>query len=169
MAKSVITGDVEAAIINTIPMGNFYKDCSIFEMPGVFSDKDECNSILNKGWGKEFNKRIEDALNIKILSHYSIGFMHFTNSARELRLPEDAKGLTFRVMESPISIKMVEALGANAVPIASSEMYVAIQNKFVDGQENPISSIIMDLTYQVQKYLVLDGHFTSSEILTMNG
>jgi len=143
MAQSVINGDVEAAIINTIPI-NFYKDCSIFGMPGVFRTKDECNSILNKGWGKEFNKRIEDALNIKILSHYSIGFRHFTNSVRELRLPEDAKGLTFRVMESPISIKMVEVLGANAVPIASSEMYVAMQNKVVDGQENPISSIIMD-------------------------
>jgi len=169
MAQSVIMGDVEVAIINTIPMGSFYKKCMLFGMPGVFSSMDECNTILNTGWGENFNREMGKALGVQVLAHYSVGFRHFTNSVKEVKLPQDAKGLTFRVMESPVSIKMVEALGANPVPIPSSEMYLAMQNRVVDGQENPIGAIIQDRTYEVQKYLVLDGHFTSSEMAIMNG
>ena len=169
MAQSVINGDIEVAIINTIPMSGFYKKAIMFGMPGVFSSMDECNEILNTGWGADFNSKMEKKLGINILAHYSVGFRHFTNSVKEVKLPGDAKGLTFRVMESPVSIKMVEALGANPVPIPSSEMYLAMQNKVVDGQENPIGAIIQDRTYEVQKYLVLDGHFTSAEMTIING
>jgi len=168
MIEGCINGTVDMAIVNVIPMNSFYQPSMIFGLPGVFKDMDECTAVLQSEWGLEFNEGLRQALGIKVLNHWSSGMRNFTNSVRELRVPEDAKGLTFRVMESPVSIKMVEALGAKAVPIASSEMYVAMQNGVVDGQENPISSIIQDLTYEVQSYCVLDGHFTSSMMLIMN-
>lgn len=168
MIQGVMKGSIEMALVNVIPLNNFYKKSMIFGLPGVFESREECSAILQGAWGQEFNKGIEEALGVKVLLHYSSGMRNFTNSKKELRVPEDAKGLTFRTMESPVSMKMVEALGAKAVPIASSEMYIAMQNKVVDGQENPITSIIQDLTYEVQKYAVLDGHFTSSMMLMMN-
>jgi tripartite ATP-independent transporter DctP family solute receptor len=168
LIQGTMNGSIDIALTNVIPLNNFYPKSMIFGIPGVFNDKNECTEILNSAWGNEFNKGIEKNLGVKVLFHYSPGLRNFTNSKRELRVPEDAKGLTIRVMESPVSIKMVEALGAKAVPIASSEMYVAMQNGVVDGQENPIPSIIQDLTYEVQKYLVLDGHFASSMMLLMN-
>ena len=61
-------------------------------------------------------------------------------------------------MENPLYVKMVESMGGVAVPMASSEMYSALQNGVIQGQENPIASIISDMTYQVQDYLRLDGH-----------
>lgn len=168
MIEGCMNGTVDMAIINVIPMNSFYKPSMIFGLPGVFKDMDECTAVLQSEWGLNFNEGIRQELGIKVLNHWSSGMRNFTNSVRELRVPEDAKGLTFRVMESPVSIKMVEALGAKAVPIASSEMYVAMQNHVVDGQENPISSIIQDLTYEVQDYCILDGHFTSSMMFIMN-
>ena len=168
MISGCIDGTVDMAIVNVIPMNSFYQPSMIFGLPGVFKDMDECTAVLQGEWGLAFNEGLRQELGIKVLNHWSSGMRNFTNSVRELRVPEDAKGLTFRVMESPVSIKMVEALGAKAVPIASSEMYVAMQNHVVDGQENPISSIIQDLTYEVQDYCILDGHFTSSMMLIMN-
>jgi tripartite ATP-independent transporter DctP family solute receptor len=168
MIQGTMRGSIDIALTNAIPLNNFYPQSMIFGIPGVFIDKDECSAILQGPWGRKFNKGIEAKLGVKVLFHYSSGMRHFTNSKKEIRVPEDAKGLTFRVMESPVSIKMVEALGAKATPIASSEMYLAMQNHVVDGQENPISSIIQDLTYEVQKYIVFDGHFASSMMLLMN-
>lgn len=168
MIQGVMKGSIDIALVNVIPLNNFYEESMIFGLPGVFADRNECTAILQGEWGQTFNERMEKELGVKVLFHYSSGMRHFTNSKRELRVPEDARGLTFRTMESPVSIKMAEAIGAKAVPIASSEMYIAMQNKVVDGQENPITSIIQDLTYEVQKYLVLDGHFSSSMILLMN-
>ena len=153
MIEGCMSGTINMAIINVIPLNSFYKPSMIFGLPGVFKDKDECTAVLQGEWGLAFNEEVRKELGIKILNHWSSGMRNFTNSVRELKVPEDAKGLTFRVMESPVSIKMVESLGAKAVPIASSEMYVAMQNGVVDGQENPISSIIQDLTYEVQDYL----------------
>ncbi len=168
MIEGCMNGTVDMAIINVIPLNSFYKPSMIFGLPGVFKDMDECTAVLQSEWGLNFNEGIRQEIGVKVLNHWSSGMRNFTNSVRELRVPEDAKGLTFRVMESPVSIKMVEALGAKAVPIASSEMYVAMQNHVVDGQENPISSIIQDLTYEVQDYCILDGHFTSSMMFIMN-
>ncbi len=169
MIQGVMKGSIDIALVNVIPLNNFYEESMIFGLPGVFADRNECTAILQGAWGQAFNEKMEKELGVKVLFHYSSGMRHFTNSRRELRVPEDARGLTFRTMESPVSIKMAEAIGAKAVPIASSEMYIAMQNRVVDGQENPITSIIQDLTYEVQKYLVLDGHFSSSMILLMNG
>ncbi len=69
------------------------------------------------------------------------------------------KGIVFRVMENELYVKMVESLGAIATPMSSSELYSALQNGVVDGQENPTAFIISDLTYEVQKYMVQMGMY----------
>ncbi|MGB4470402.1 MAG: TRAP transporter substrate-binding protein, partial [Tepidanaerobacteraceae bacterium] len=166
--QGIIAGTVEMTIVNLSMLNTLYDKTMVLSIPGLFSSVDECNDIINGNWGKNLSDEVRSVTGIRILNMTSNGFRHFTTSNKELRTVDDAKGVTFRVMESPVYIKMVEALGAKAVPMPGSEMYVAMQNGVVDGQENPILNIIQDLTYEVQKYLVLDGHVASIMAFVMN-
>lgn len=168
MIQGAINGNIELSSINAIPLNNFYEDGMILGMPGAFESIEEANAVFDSEWAHDFYEDIREETDIRVLTHYTNGFRHFTNSKKLVKTVDDVKGLTFRTMESPVSIKMVEAMGAKAVPIPSSEMYVAMQNGVVDGQENPISAVIQDLTYEVQDYMVLDGHFASSMMTIMS-
>ena len=96
------------------------------------------------------------------------GTRHFTNNVRPVHSPKDMKGLKFRVMQSPIYVKMVEAMGASATPLASGEIYTACQTNVVDGQENPVWNIVANKWYEVQKYITLDGHTWSENFVMIN-
>ncbi len=87
-----------------------------------------------------------------------VGFRHFTNSVRPIKTPADLKGLKIRVMETPVYVNMLKAVGANPTPIAWTELYTALQTGVVVGQENPVGSILSAKLYEVQKYMTLDGH-----------
>ncbi len=167
--QGVMGGYIDMSIIDSTLLNNIYEPSQVLATPGMFASVEECDAILAGEWGKKFNQDFEKATRIHILNMHSKGFRNFTTSNKELKLPEDARGVTFRVMESPVSIKMVEALGAKAVPMPGSEMYIAMRNGVVDGQENPILNIIQDKTYEVQKYLVLDGHIAGIMTYIMNG
>jgi C4-dicarboxylate-binding protein DctP len=159
--QGVSSGAIELAVINISMLNNIYKPTMLLSIPGLFSSIEECNAILNGEWGKGLFEDVKKVSGIRIMNTGSNGFRHFTNNIREVRTMEDTKGITFRVMENPVSVKMVESMGARAVPMPGSEMYMAMKTKVVDGQENPILNIIQDKTYEVQKYLTLDGHMAS--------
>jgi tripartite ATP-independent transporter DctP family solute receptor len=159
--QGVIGGTIDMTIVNVNLLNNVYNKTMVLGIPGVFASVEECNAVINGSWGLALSDELKAKTGIRILNMGSNGFRCFTNNKHEVKTVKDAKGLTFRVMESPVSIKMVEALGAKAVPMAGSEMYVAMQNGVVDGQENPVLNILQDHTYEVQKYLVLDEHLAS--------
>ncbi len=167
--QGVVAGNIEMSIIDVTLLNNLFEESQLLSCPGMFGSVEECDAILSGPWGEAFRDKVQDKTGIRILSMHSKGFRNFTTSNKELKTVGDAKGVTFRVMESPVSIKMVEALGAKAVPMPGSEMYVAMQNGVVDGQENPILNIIQDKTYEVQKYLVLDGHIAGIMGYIING
>jgi len=97
-----------------------------------------------------------------------VGFRNFTNSKRPIRSPEDMKGLKIRVQENPLFVNMVKAMGGSPTPIAWTECYTALQNKVVDGEENPISTIVFANFQEVQKYLTLDGHVYGVDWFVIN-
>ena len=86
------------------------------------------------------------------------GFRHITNNLRPIQTVEDMKGLKIRTMSVPIHLEMFEAMGASPTPMNSSEVFSALQQGVVDGQENPCSNIYSNKYHEVQKYLTLDGH-----------
>lgn len=161
MVQGVSSGAIEMAVINVNMLNNVYKPTMVLAVPGLFASVEECNAVLNGPWGSSLFDGVRKASKIKVLDTGSNGFRNFTNNIREVKSMADTKGITFRVMESPVSIKMVESMGARAVPMPGSEMYMAMKTKVVDGQENPVLNIIQDKTYEVQKYLTLDGHMAS--------
>ena len=102
-----------------------------------------------------------DAKGFKALAWAENGFRHMTNSKRDVKLPEDLKGLKMRTMENPVHIAAYKGFGIITTPMAFPEVFTALQQGTVDGQENPLSVIISAKFDQVQKHLSLTGHVYS--------
>jgi tripartite ATP-independent transporter DctP family solute receptor len=105
---------------------------------------------------------------MKLLAYYENGFRQLTNSVREVKSPADLKGLKIRTMENPIHLALWRALGANPTPMPFSEVFTAMQQKTIDGQENPVPTIFLSKFYEVQKYLTMTGHVYGPHILLIN-
>ncbi len=167
MVQGVQAGTIEIASFNYAILNSYFPETMLPTVPGFLSDATEVNAIMNGPWGDALHARLEAKTGIKVLSALSNGFRCFTSN-KPLNTIASAKGQTFRTMQNQISVKMVQSLGANAVPMASGEMYTAMQNGIVDGQENPVNNILVDKTYEVQKYMVMDNHMASICAIIVN-
>ena len=165
---AVAAGTVEMTIQNSSQLNNYDINTMIFSMPGLFNSIEETNAVVDSDWAKEILEKSSEITGIRVLGNSCTGMRSFTCKGHEMRSAEDAKGLTFRIPESPIYTEMVNALSANPVPMPSSEMYVAMQNGVVDGQENPIQNVVIDKTYEVQDWYVLDNHAPTVMSYMMN-
>lgn len=124
--------------------------------------------IMSDGMQPEFD-RLADEHNILPLSKiWYWGWRNFTFLDREVRSPDDMQGLKIRVPESPVWVEMVRALGGAPTPVPFSEVYSALQQKVVDGQENPIPTIYTRRFYEVQGYLVMDRHMLQNNMLVIS-
>lgn len=159
--QGVVSNSIEMACVNMTMLNPIYPNSMVLSCPGMFASEEECDAVLAGEWGQAFFADMAEKTNVKMLTAISNGFRCFTTNKAPLSTVESAKGNVWRVMDSPVYIKMVEALGAKAVPMAGSEMYTAMQNGTIDGQENPVINILNDKTYEVQKYMVMDKHVAS--------
>jgi tripartite ATP-independent transporter DctP family solute receptor len=168
MTNGVAANTIEMVVMNSNSFASLYPQSMILAVPGMFESEKEIDGVLESDWAKDFFLKMAQATNIYVVSARSNGMRCFTTSNRELTTVDTVRGVTFRVQENPLMVRMVESLGANAVPMAGSEMYTAMQNGTVDGQENPIGPILNDRTYEVQKYMVTDKHVASIVCYTMS-
>lgn len=157
----LLNGSLEMTVANVNSLNNIYADTMALSCPALFKDEAQCDAVLSGEWGQEFFGKIGEESGIHVLAAFCNGMRCFTTTKTPLTTVDSAKGITFRVMQSEVCEKMVSAIGANPVPMAGSEMYTALQNGTVDGQENPPVNILNDKTYEVQKYMVLDKHIAS--------
>jgi len=102
------------------------------------------------------------------LSWWENGFRHLTNSIRPIEKPEDLKGLKIRVTPDKMRLDTFKALGSSPMPINFGELYTALQQGVVDGQENPYAIIFSNSFFEVQKYLSPTGHIWGSALLCVN-
>ncbi|WP_337997029.1 DctP family TRAP transporter solute-binding subunit [Oleispirillum naphthae] len=165
MARS---GSIEM-VTTTGTIASLYPQVQVIFLPYVFKSDEIAWWFFDesKMW-KDMTAELEKKTGLKMLAVGQNGTRHFTNSKRPIHTPADMKGLKFRVMQSPIYVKMVEAMGAAATPLASGEIYTACQTGVVDGQENPIWNIAANKWNEVQKYITLDGHTWSENFVTIN-
>jgi tripartite ATP-independent transporter DctP family solute receptor len=133
-------------------------------MPYIFTDKESYYEALDGELGDALK---EEALEsgFKLLGFGDAGSRHIANSKREIRTPDDVKGLKIRVPESEINIAFIEALGASPTPINFSETYTSLQQKVVDGLENPIELLYTSKFMEVQQYLTLTSHIETPLVL----
>ncbi len=165
--ESVQLGTQELTLTSTGPIPNFVPEAKIFDIPFLFRDKAHAHAVLDGPIGQEMLKKFESK-GFKALGWAENGVRHMTNSKRSVNSPDDLKGLKMRTMENPIHITAYKTLGIVPTPMAFPEVFTALQQGTVDGQENPLSVIMAAKFDQVQKYLSLTGHVYSPAIWLMN-
>jgi tripartite ATP-independent transporter DctP family solute receptor len=165
--EAVQLGTQELAFSSTGPVPNFVPETKILDVPFLFRDKAHARAVLDGPIGQDLLTKF-DAKGFKALAWAENGFRHMTNSKRDVKLPEDLKGLKMRTMENPVHIAAYKSFGIITTPMAFPEVFTALQQGTVDGQENPLSVIISAKFDQVQKHLSLTGHVYSPCIFVMN-
>ena len=133
----------------------------------VFKNVESMFKVMNGPIGEDIKNRMLAKRGIRTLSVAYVGERHLTAN-KPIYKPEDLKGLKIRIPNIPLRKATFIALGAAPTPMAFAEVYLGLQQRVIDGQENPLAQIVSMKFYEVQKYLMLTGHALNSEILLMN-
>jgi tripartite ATP-independent transporter DctP family solute receptor len=162
--QQVRTGSLEMVLTSTAPLVGIVPALGVFDLPFLFGSESEADAVLDGKAGEWFAAKLP-AVGAVNLAWWENGFRHTTNSKRPITKAEDFDGVKMRVMQNPIFIDTFKTLGSNAVPMAFSEVYSALETKTVDGQENPFNNIENMKFYEVQKYLTLTKHAYSPTLV----
>jgi tripartite ATP-independent transporter DctP family solute receptor len=165
--EAVQLGTQEMTFSSTGPIPNFVPDVKVLDVPFLFRDYGHARAVLDGPIGEDMLKKFESK-GFKALAWGENGFRHMTNSKRPINTPDDMKGLKMRTMENPVHIQAYKGFGIIPTPMAFSEVFTALQQGTVDGQENPLSVITASKFEQVQKHLTLTGHVYSPAVFLMN-
>lgn len=157
--EGVQLGTVDVAPIGSAPIGGIFEPVYLpLDLPFLWSSRAQVWKVVDGPIGQDLLKRME-AKGVKgFCFGGGWGFRHMQSNKRAIYTPEDMKGQTIRVQESPIYISMMKQLGANPVPMPWGEVYLAMKQGTVDGMESPTFSIVSDKFTEVTKYVSLTKH-----------
>lgn len=161
-------GMIDAGIASTGPMGGFVDEFLLFDLPYIFENHEHAYAFLDSEHGEQLAQLAEEQMNVKFLAWMENGFRHNTNSVRPIEHPSDLEGIDHRTQESRVQVDTWEALGANATPMAWTEVYTALQQGVMESQENPLATIYDVNFYEVQDYLNMTQHVYSPAPLMMS-
>jgi tripartite ATP-independent transporter DctP family solute receptor len=150
-------GTLEMASMNSGIFASQVKDFAVFDFPFMFASGKEADTVVDGAFGKKMHAKLEEK-GLVGLAYYELGFRNLTNGKRAINKVSDVEGLKLRVIPNPINVDWVKALGANPTPLPWPEVYAALEQGAVDGQENPVATINGAKLYEVQKHLALTGH-----------
>jgi tripartite ATP-independent transporter DctP family solute receptor len=150
-------GTLEMVSMNSGILANQVKEFALFDFPFMFGGEAEADAVLDGNFGKKMHAMLTDKGLIG-LTYFELGFRQITNSKRAITKVEDLEGLKLRVIPNPINVDWVKALGANPTPLPFPEVYSALEQKAIDGQENPETVIAANKFYEVQKHVVISNH-----------
>lgn len=160
-------GTVEMTVLNAGILSAQAKEFGIYDFPFLFASPQEADAVTDGPFGKKLLDKLQ-AKNLVGLGYWELGFRNLTNSKKPITKAEDIAGLKIRVIQSPIYIDMFNALGANAVPMPFPELYTAMEQKAVDGQENPFSTILSSKFAEVQKHLTVTRHMYNPQAVIVS-
>lgn len=158
-------GTMEISIQSTSPFVGAVKEFGLLDMPFIFSSEKQADAVLDGPVGRKLMALMQPK-GLVGLTFMENGFRQMTNSRKPIKTAADMKGLKVRVMQSTVFIDTMKALGANPTPLAFAELFMALEMRTVDGQENPFSIIDSAKLYEVQKYLSVTNHVYNAFILT---
>lgn len=160
LQEMTMTGEIEASTSHTEgTIAIVYPNIQCISIPYLFESIDHALDVFRGEFGKALYEDMRQKTGIRVIGIWdSGGFAVFTNNKREVRIPEDMKGLRIRTMEIPAHLELVKALGASPIPISWGELYTSLQTGVVDGQMNSIPVIMVGSIYEVQKYMTLTNH-----------
>lgn len=150
-------------------VGGYVKEYQIMLCPFIWRDYDHLKKTMQGPIGQEMAKKMLDSHGIRVLDALIVnGARHLTTANKAIMRPEDLRGMKIRAPQAPIYLAAVKAMGANPVPIDFAELYMALQQGVVDGEENALGTIDGMKFYEVQKYVMLTGHIFQSQVAGIN-
>ena len=167
LLEAVQQGTIDIYVGSTGPIGGFNPAIGILDIPFLFNDYEHADKVLDGPIGRQLLDGLEKA-QFKALAFWENGFRNLTNSRRAVKVPADAKGLKIRTMENKVHMAAWSEVGANPVPMAWGEVYGALQQRIIDGQENPVAVIHSAKISEVQKHLSLTQHVYSPAVLIVS-
>src|SRR5216117_1451830 len=150
-------GTLEMVVLNSGILASQVKEFGVYDFPFMFANPKEADAVADGPFGKMMHQKLE-AKGIVGLAYWELGFRNITNSRRPIHKVDDIAGLKLRVIPNAINVDWVKALGANPTPLPFPEVYPALDQKAIDGQENPATVISANKLYEVQKHIVLSNH-----------
>lgn len=163
---------VRTGQLDVIPIGSdavqLDKKFAVFDIPFLFSSREQVTSVLDGPIGKELDESFQKNAGLKVLGYGEIGFRHITNNVRPIVTPDDLKGLKLRTPGSQTRILSFQMLGASPIKMNMGEIYLSLQQGVIDGQENPFGNIVKNSWYEVQKYISLSRHVYTPITFVMN-
>jgi tripartite ATP-independent transporter DctP family solute receptor len=160
-------GTVDIIYTGTAFAGSIHKPLSISGAPFMLRDFDHWKAYRDSKLFRDLAKGYEDKTRHKVIALTYYGERMVTAN-KEIKKPDDMKGMKLRVPPAPLFLMLTKSVGANATPIAFAEVYLALQQGTVDGQENPLPTIMAKKFYEVQSHIMLTGHISES-LLTIVG
>jgi tripartite ATP-independent transporter DctP family solute receptor len=167
MIEAVQLGTLDIVNTSTGPVGNFVPEVNIVDIPFLFRDYDHARRVLDGPIGDDLRAKFPGK-GLVAIAWTENGFRHMTNSKRPIVKPDDAKGLKIRSMQNKVHIQAFQSIGIQPTPMAFPELFTALQQGTVDGQENPIPVILSAKFAQVQKHLSLTGHVYSPALIIVS-
>ncbi|MEJ8856732.1 TRAP transporter substrate-binding protein [Variovorax robiniae] len=165
--EAIQLGTQDLLNTSTGPVGNFVPEVKIVDIPFLFRDYDHARKVMDGPIGQDILTKFPSK-GIIALAWTENGFRHMTNSKRDIVKPTDAAGLKMRTMENKVHMDGYRTFGILPTPMAFPELFGALQQGTVDGQENPIPVILSAKFSQVQKHLSLTGHVYSPALLLLS-
>ncbi|CAM8654609.1 DctP TRAP-type C4-dicarboxylate transport system, periplasmic component [Comamonadaceae bacterium] len=157
MQQSLIGGAQEMMVGSTATLVGITKEMALWDAPFLISNTKEADAMLDGPVGDKIRNKLQDK-GLVGLVYWENGFRNLTNSKRAINKVEDLEGIKLRVMQNNVYLNSFKTLGANAVPMAFSELFSALETNTVDGQENPFNTILSSKFYEVQKYVTVTNH-----------
>jgi len=160
-------GTVEMTVLNAGILTAQVKEFAAYDFPFLFNNGQEADAVTDGPFGHKLMAKLEEK-GLHGLGYWDLGFRNVTNSKRPIAKADDIAGLKIRVIQSPIYIDLFNTLGANATPLPFPELYPALDQKAVDGQENPNTVILSSKFAEVQKYLTQTRHIYNPQALIVS-
>ena len=160
-------GTLDLMVLNAGLLVGIVKDFAVLDLPFLFNTAEEADAVVDGPVGSKLFEKLPDK-GLVGLGYFELGFRNVTNSKRPIAKAEDFQGIKLRVLQSPLFIDLFNTLGANTVAMPFPEVYTALEQRVIDGQENPVT-VIFDTKFQeVQKYLSLTRHIYNAQSVIMS-
>lgn len=168
LAEQVSSGELEMSTITSSILAAWLDDLSVMEAYYLYEDTDQVMRVYETDTAKELLDELLEVSNIRVIGKpWLYGERHVFGN-KELREPEDFKGLRMRVPETSVSIEGARSLGANPTPVAYSELYVALQQGIVDAAEAPLAVMDAESFYEPSEYVIMTKHLISAQPFIVN-
>ena len=155
--SSLQGGTIDLSVMVPGSLTGVSKDFGVFDLPFLFNSAQEADAIVDGPFGRKLLDHLPEK-SLVGLAYWDHGFRNMTTGKKPIVTADDFQGLKLRVQQIPIYIDMMKALGANPLPLPFTELYTALENGTVDGQDNPLTSIVGSKLYEAQKYLSITRH-----------